>query len=145
MLLEHFSRALVIASCSAVAACSDPAGDACELEDRDGIIGGEYTFVLRVDDVAFDPIVLAAQNSADVRLTLTNEGTGENGFRIDCLATPNDDGCAAESCFPDSHVIDPIAPGASQTVTFSVPEVEGIYTFRTLPVDDGRIGQFVVQ
>ena len=126
--------------------CSgDDGGDACELEDADGIIGGKYTFALRVNDDAFEPILFAAQNTAEVTLTLTNEGTTEGGFGIDCLPTPNDDGCATQSCFADSHVIEPLAPGASKTAVFKIPEVEGIHTFRALPGDDRRSGQFIVQ
>jgi hypothetical protein len=129
-----------------LSACSgDDAGDKCELEDADGIIGGAYTFALRVDDQRFDPIILAGQNRAVVTLTLTNAGTMPNGFRIDCLPTPNDDGCATQSCFPEAHAIAPIAPGMSATVEFKIPEVEGIYTYRTLPGDDRRTGQFIIQ
>jgi len=142
-----FARFLFVASCLlAGPGCSgDEGGDACELEDADGIIGGKYTFELRVTDDAFDPIVFAGQNTAEVTLTLTNQGTTEGGFSIDCLPTPNDDGCATQSCFPDSHAITPLAPGTSQTVKFPIPEVEGIYAFRALPGDDRRTGQFVVQ
>jgi hypothetical protein len=126
--------------------CSDEGeGDKCELEDADGIIGGTYTFALRVNDQSFEPIVFPGQNTADVTLTLTNQGTGVGGFSIDCLPTPNSDGCPTQSCFPDSHVIEPIAPGASATVVFKIPEVEGIYTFRALRDDDARTGQFIVQ
>jgi hypothetical protein len=126
--------------------CSDDGeGDQCELEDADGIIGGNYTFALRVNDQSFDPIVFAGQNTADVTLTLTNQGTGVSGFSIDCLPTPNGDGCPTQSCFPNSHVVEPIAPGASATVEFKIPEVEGIYSFRALPNDDARTGQFIVQ
>jgi hypothetical protein len=127
-------------------ACSgEDEGNKCELEDADGIIGGKYTFALRLNDQSFEPIVFAGQNTADVTLTLTNQGTRDSGFSIDCLPTPNQNGCATESCFPDAHVIDPIASGTSATVEFKIPEVEGIYTFRALPGDDARVGQFIVQ
>ncbi len=139
--LVFFAWSLLLSS-----GCSDDdAGDKCQLEDADGIIGGSYTFTLRIDDQSFDPILFAGQNTADVTLTLVNEGTTENGFSIDCLPTPNGDGCATESCFPASHAIAPIAPGASATSKFEIPQVEGIHTFRTLPGDDRRLGQFVVQ
>lgn len=140
LLLSGFCFLVPVTGCS-----DDDGGDACELEDADGIIGGEYTFALRVSDEAFDPILFAGQNTAEVTLTLTNQGTTEAGFSIDCLPTPNDNGCAKESCFPNSHVIQPIAAGASKTVVFKIPEVEGIHTFRALPGDDRRTGQFVVQ
>ncbi len=137
--LPCFALALVL-GCS-----NDDAGGACELEDLDGIIGGTYTFALHVDDAGFDPRVIAVQNTAEVTLTLTNDARSESGFSIDCLPTPNQDGCSTQSCFPDSHLIAPVAAGASATVHFRVPQVEGIYTFRALEQDDGRTGQIVVQ
>jgi hypothetical protein len=152
MLLARFhaataARLLVcVGSLLAFCGCSDGgAGDKCELEDADGIIGGSYTFMLRIDDNRFNPILLSGQNKADVTLTVVNEGTGQDGFSIDCLPTPNDDGCATESCFPVSHATGAIGPGSSATVKFKIPEVEGIYTFRALPDDDQRVGQFIVQ
>jgi hypothetical protein len=130
----------------ALGGCSNgDAGDKCRLEDADGIIGGTYSFMLRFDDNGFAPILLSGQNTADVTLTLVNEGTGQAGFSIDCLPTPNDDGCATEACFPASHAIGAIVPGTSATSKFKIPEVEGIYTFRALPDDDQRLGQFIVQ
>ena len=147
MTLMSRTRALVLCcfwSLLTLGCSGDDEGDACELEDADGVIGGKYTFALRVNEVTFDPILFTAQNTADITLTLTNQGTTESGFSIDCLPTPNDDGCATQSCFPESHAIEPIAAGASETVEFQVPEVEGIYTFRALPGDQ-RTGQFIVQ
>jgi hypothetical protein len=139
-------RLLCVCSIVVLGGCSgEDEGNKCELEDADGIIGGSYTFALRVDDQAFDPIILAGQNRAVVTLTLTNQGTEPAGFGIDCLPTPNSDGCATESCFPVSHTVAPIAAGASATVEFEIPEVEGIYTYRALDGDDARTGQFIVQ
>jgi len=141
----------IVAACSIgllvlLTGCSgEDEGNKCELEDADGIIGGKYTFLLRVNDRSFEPIVFAGQNTADVTLTLTNQSTSVSGFSIDCLPTPNENGCATESCFPDSHVVEPIASGASATARFKIPEVEGIYTFRALSGDDARIGQFIVE
>jgi hypothetical protein len=125
------------------AACSDAEGDACALEDQDGIIGGRDVRVIRVDDDGFDPILVKTQNQSNVTLTLENNGTEEAGFIVDCLPTPNDDGCAQESCFPDEAMIDPIPPGESETVEFQAPEVEGEYVFSAAPGDD-RAGQFVL-
>jgi hypothetical protein len=139
-------RPLPCLALAIVLGCSDDeAGGACELEDLDGIIGGAYTFALHVDDIGFEPRVIAVQNTAEITLTLTNDASTTSGFSIDCLATPNQDGCPAQSCFPDSHLIAPVAPGASATVHFRVPEVEGIYSFRALAEDDLRTGQIVVQ
>jgi hypothetical protein len=136
--------AAALAIVAALPACSDDPGDPCALEDQDGIIGGQDVFVLRVDDDAFDPIILAAQNRSDVTLTLENLGTAPAGFSVDCLPTPNDDGCAEESCFPAGHAIAPIPPGASATVQFQLPEVEGAYVYRAAP-GDTRTGQFILQ
>jgi hypothetical protein len=141
-----FWRLFCFCSIAPLTGCSgEDEGDKCELEDADGIIGGSYTFALRVDDQKFVPIIIPAQNSADVTLTLTNQGTAPAGFSIDCLPTPNDDGCATEACFPESHAVAPIAAGASETVEFKIPEVEGIYTYRALAGDNARTGQFIVQ
>ena len=123
---------------------SDDAVDACALEDQDGIIGGTDVFVLRVDETGFDPVILTAQNQSDVTLTLENEGSSPAGFVVDCLPTPDQDGCAQESCFPAAARIEPIAPGASATVEFQLPAVEGEYVYRALD-GDGRAGQFILQ
>jgi hypothetical protein len=145
-MIAQLLKILGFCSIAVLTACSgEDEGDKCELEDADGVIGGAYTFALRVDDQKFDPIIFSGQNTADVTLTLTNQGNGLAGFSIDCLPTPNSDGCAQESCFPESHAIAPIAPGASETAIFKIPEVEGIYTFRTLAGDNARTGQFVVK
>jgi hypothetical protein len=146
MTTARFRRLFCRCSIVVLAGCSgEDEADRCELEDADGIIGGSYTFALRVDDRTFDPIILRGQNRAKVTLTLTNQGTAPAGFGIDCLPTPNSDGCATESCFPESHTIAPIAAGASETVEFEIPEVEGIYTYRALAGDGARTGQFIVQ
>lgn len=130
----------------ALAACSgDGAGNACELEDQDGIIGGTEVFVLRVRDAGFDPIILTAQNQSDVTLTLRNESSGEAAFLVDCLLTPNQDGCSQESCFEAQANIAPIAPGESATVQFKLPAVEGDYVYRARAGDDTRRGQFILQ
>lgn len=126
------------------AACSgDAAVDPCTLEDQDGIIGGKDVFILRVDDAGFSPIILKAQNRSHVTLTLQNNGAEDAGFVIDCLPTPNDDGCSQESCFPSAATIEPIPSGESETVEFETPEVEGEYVFRAAASDD-RSGQFII-
>jgi hypothetical protein len=132
--------ALGFAACSA-----DQGGNACEIEDQDGIIGGTDVFVVRVGDAAFAPIILTAQNQSDVTLTLHNESSGEAGFLVDCLPTPNADGCPQESCFPSEASILPIAPGESATVQFQLPAVEGDYVYRARPGDGARTGQFILQ
>jgi hypothetical protein len=138
--------ALLIPLGVALAACSgDGGGNACEIEDQDGIIGGTEVFVLRVGDAGFQPVILTAQNQADVTLTLRNESSGEAGFLVDCLPTPNQDGCAQESCFEARASIAPIAPGESATVQFKLPAVEGDYRYRARAGEDTRVGQFILQ
>jgi hypothetical protein len=129
-----------------LAACSDDGEvDACALEDQDGIIGGTDVFVLRVTDTGFEPVILTAQNQSDVTLTLRNESSGQAGFMVDCLPTPNQDGCAQESCFPGEALIPAIAPGQSASAEFQLPAVEGEYVYRALAGDDTRTGQFILQ
>jgi hypothetical protein len=137
---------LLVPLCLALAACSDDGEvDACALDDQDGIIGGTDVFVLRITDTGFQPPILTAQNQSDVTLMLRNESSGEAGFIVDCLPTPNQDGCAQESCFPGEALIPAIAPGQSARAEFQLPAVEGEYVYRALAGDDTRTGQFIVQ
>ncbi|HEY8040721.1 MAG TPA: hypothetical protein VIF15_13040 [Polyangiaceae bacterium] len=142
--------AIAVALAGAVAvgaACgtSSSGSGACGPGDSDGITGGSFTFDLAVTDTAFSPILLKAQNRAYVTLTLTNNGSRPHDLVIDCLATPNDNGCPATSCFADAG-IGAVAPGASATATFTTPNPEGIYDFRSdLPGDTALTGQFIVQ
>jgi hypothetical protein len=122
----------------------DEAG-ACVPGDADGILGTEKTFDVTVDDDAFAPAILKAQNLTEVTLTLTNDGTTPHDFVVGCLATPNDTGCPTKSCFPMSSAVDAVDPGESRTVRFTAPRVEGIYTFRSSVEGDTQKGQFVVQ
>jgi hypothetical protein len=115
------------------------------VSDSDGIVGGSYTFDLTVDDDAFAPIILEAENLANITLTVTNTGTKPHGFALDCLPTPNDNGCPVTSCFPDAAAVRLLAPDASVVTTFITPNPEGIYTFRSPVAGDTQVGQFVVQ
>src|SRR5262245_45788310 len=83
--------ALGVAACSSKA--TDASTDKCAPDDADGIVGGKVTLALAVSDDAFSPVVVKAQNTATVTLTLSNTGTKAHGFALDCLPTPNDDGC----------------------------------------------------
>ena len=131
---------------AALVACgSSSGGDICGPGDQDGVAGGSYAFDLTVTDDAFQPSILKAQNDATVTLTLTNTGTKPHDFVIDCLATPNGNGCPTTSCFPVSAVIAAVAPGATATATFVTPLPEGIYVFRSDPPGDTQTGQFIVQ
>jgi hypothetical protein len=117
----------------------------CAPGDADGIQGGSYAFDLAVDDTAFSPTILKAENVASVSVTLTNTGTKPHGFVVECMPTPNDEGCPTTSCFPDASTIGPLPPDASATATFVTPNPEGIYVFRSDVSGDTQTGQFVVQ
>ncbi|HEX4512448.1 MAG TPA: hypothetical protein VH054_02895 [Polyangiaceae bacterium] len=119
--------------------------DACTPGDQDGVIGGNVTFDLHVTDQAFSTLILESQNDATITLTLTNDGTTPHDFVVDCLPTPNDQGCPTTSCFPADASVAPLSPGQSSTITFITPLVEGIYTFRSDVAGDAQTGQFILQ
>ncbi len=147
-----FAFAFLLTSLVLVAACGgsddgDDDEDSCAPDDADGITNVDITVALTVDDAAFAPAIVKTQNSSIVTLTLTNKGTRPHGFTIDCLPTPNSRGCPTESCFPAEAKVDAIAPGATATVKFTSPAVEGIYTYRSTAEGDSTIttGQFILQ
>jgi hypothetical protein len=131
------------------------AASGCSPGDSDGINGSCYAFVLTVNDTGFSPIILKAQNLAQVTLTLKNTGTKPHDFSAGCIATANLNGCPPQTCFPAAAAISAVPAGGSSTATFITPNPEGIYIFRSdLPGDsqvasDGGVsglwGQFVVQ
>jgi subtilase family serine protease len=100
-----------------------------------------------VDDHGFAPPIVNVQNKSLLSLTVTNAGTRPHGFSVDCLPTPNARDCPARSCFPDDATIAPLAPGASKTVKFATPAVEGIYTYRSRADGDAALttGQLILQ
>jgi len=133
----------------------DDGGSACKPGDADGINGGCYAFAVTVTDMGFLPLILKAQNDGTVTLTVTNKGTKPHDFVVDCLPTPNVEGCPAQSCFPAAATMKAIAAGATATTSFVTPNPEGIYIFRsdvsgdsTVEADggvSGLWGQFVIQ
>jgi hypothetical protein len=132
--------ALAVAVLAVVAvACSDTPGSGGCTHDQDGVSGGTYTFHLKVSDSAFTPAILSAQNHAQVTLELENTGTKPHDFVVDCLPTPNSNGCATESCFPDGGAIPAVAPGAHATTTFVTPP-DGLYAFRSGVAGDSHVG-----
>jgi hypothetical protein len=137
--------AVVVGAASSLYCASTSAGRACAPGDADGVQGGDAVLQLRVDDQAFSPTILKAQNRASVTLRLTNIGTAPHDFAVDCLPTPNDQGCPSTSCFPDASAVGSLGPDATATVTFVTPNPEGIYTFRSNLPGDTQVGQFVVQ
>lgn len=129
---------------AAVTRCSSP--NATCNTDADGVNGGNYVFDLTVDDDAFSPKILTAQNLANIQLTLTNKGTKPHGFSAGCVATPNDNGCPTEACFSDAASVAPIEPDARATIHFVTPNPDGLsYPFRSTAPDDTQTGQFIVQ
>jgi hypothetical protein len=151
---ERCVFALTLLALATATSCGPSAGGGCASGDGDGLNGGDFTFALTVSDTAFAPTILKAQNLAHVTLTMTNVGTKPHDFVIDCIPTPNSNGCPTTSCFVDAG-IPPVAPDASATQSFATPNPEGIYTFRSdLPGDTqttadggtvGLVGQFIVQ
>jgi hypothetical protein len=142
---------LLLAASAPCLACSssDARNDdgTCTPDDADGIISEPAKLVVTVTDTGFSPKILTTQNTSDITLTLHNEGTRWHGFVVDCLPTPNADGCPLESCFPDDSRIAPLAPDESATIAFESPLVEGIYAFRSDAAEDSALepGQFIIQ
>jgi hypothetical protein len=130
-----------------LAGCSGPggSGDKCQPGDVDGIVGGKKTVGVTVDDDGFSPTPITAQNQTTMTIQLRNTGTKPHGFAIGCVATPNDNGCPAKSCFPGEARIDPVEPGGMGTARFVVPLVEQIYPVTSTAEGDAIEGQFVVQ
>ena len=124
---------------------TDGSDDLCQPGDADGVIGGKYTFEVTVDDDAFKPLILKAQNTATVTIVLSNAGTVPHGFGVRCIDTPNDTGCPTRSCFPDEATIEPIEPGDKATTKFTLPRVEGIYPIYSTADGDSQEAQFVNQ
>jgi hypothetical protein len=133
----------------------DGGGSPCAPADSDGINGGCYAFDLTVDDTAFSPIILKAQNLGVVTITLHNTGTRPHDFVLGCIPISYA-GCPSQQCFPAAANIATVAPGSTGTASFKTPNPEGIYDFRSdvtgdsqLDSEDGGVtgiwGQFVVQ
>ncbi len=131
-------------SCSA---SDDKHDEACMPDDADGVIDEPVKFLVTVTDTEFEPKILASQNSSQVTLILKNEGTTPHSLVVDCLPTPNDDGCPTQSCFPSDARIDSVEPGAEVKVVFESPLVEGIYKFYSDVPEDTELapGQFIIQ
>jgi hypothetical protein len=145
--------ALATASCSGSSIVGN-GDDVCQPDDADGVLGGDVAFELTVDDTGFSPAILAAQNLANVTLTLHNAGAKPHDFVLDCMPTPNPNGCPYTSCFPSRATISAVAPGASAMATFVVPNPEGIYDYHSSIAGDAPpicmagldgCGQFIVK
>jgi hypothetical protein len=139
----RFIRLPIALGALALTACDDSVDTTCT-PDGDGILGTERSFFVRITDDAFEPALLTAQNLTQATLQIENATTEERDFSVDCVQTPNDRGCPAEWCFPDSANAPAIAPGESVSVAFEVPRYEAIYTFRSGSGEGALTGQFVV-
>jgi hypothetical protein len=146
-------------------ACDSPGAPTCNA-DADGVTGmnaGSVAVDLTVSDTAFavgapdsgsTEANITVQNLATVILTMTNVGSKPHDFVVQCLPTPNANGCPAESCFPGSANFPALEPGASATATFTTPAHEGGYRFISDQPGDtqttadggvtGLVGQFNV-
>ena len=148
-----------------VSACSSKSddNDACNPGDQDGVVGGNNIVLVNVSDTGYavggvdsgstEPNI-AVENLAMVTLTLTNVGTTPHDLQIACIPTGSPAGCPTMSCFPANANIPSLAPGASATVSFTTPAVEGAYQFTSdVPGDStteadggvtGLVGEFVL-
>lgn len=142
-----FARGALLLAAAAVALACASSDDACTPDDADGIIDEPANPMLTVTDSEFMPKIITTQNSSRVTLTLKNEGTKPHSFVVDCLPTPNNDGCPTKSCFPTESKIDPIDPGGEVQIMFETPLVEGIYKFHSDVAEDTELepGQFIIQ
>ena len=147
-------RAWFVLVALALVHCSSSAGHATNTADADaagcfpdddGIIGGDDTFELTVDDTGFSKNILTTQNDAQVTLTLKNTGTKPHGFEVDCTSVTSayptvPAGCSTIACFPANSTIAPLAPGASRTITFDTPTPDGLlYPFQSSEPSDSTV------
>lgn len=149
-------RLLLVLVPLGLSACGDDEkrNDSCTPDDQDGVIGGQHTVLLTVSDTDFSVGApgsgstqrnITIQNSSEVTLTLTNVGTRPHGFSVACIPSELPAPCPQTSCFPPEAEIEPLEAGASTTVTFEVPAVEGAYPFTSDAAgDEALIGQFVL-
>ena len=144
-------------------ACGSTDDDSCQPDDQDGVIGSYHTVLLNVSDTGFavggvnsgstQPNI-AVQNLSNVKLTITNVGSKPHSFKVACIPTELPAQCPQMSCFPDAASVPAIDPGASVTVEFATPAVEGAYPFTSEEPGDvttdedgkltGLLGQFVL-
>jgi hypothetical protein len=133
-----------ISSNSSPATLEEGSVSAC-FPDADGMSGGVYIFALTVDDTGFSKTILATQNDAEVTLTLTNNGTTPHGLEVGCVSVVSEypdlpAGCPTSACFPPTAMIPPLAPGATQTITFDTPTPDNlIYPFKSSEPNDSAV------
>ena len=134
----HAMRALLLSTSSCGSSDDDKGpADACHPDDADGVTGGTFALDVTITDTGFTPVVVQVQNTATVKLTVYNLGTTAHSFVIGCLNVP---GCTV--CFPAESKVGALAPGASNTVTFAAPCLEGLYPVSSDVAGDSFSGQF---
>src|SRR5262245_43227466 len=84
ILYVAMALSLLAAHCSSTEPDDDDDGG-CGPPDQDGVLGGDYSFEVSVNDTGFDPVILKAQNSGKVTVKLKNTGTKPHGFAVQCL------------------------------------------------------------
>ena len=148
---------------SACGSDASDGGNSCQPGDQDGVLGGTKTVLLSVSDTAFAvggvdsgsmQRNIAAENSSRLTLTLTNVGEKPHSFVVACIPSELPAACPQTSCFPEEANISALAPGASVTVMFDTPAVEGAYQFTSDVEGDtttdkdgivsGLVGEFVL-
>jgi hypothetical protein len=146
---------LLLAACSSADQNEKDAADdhdTCMPDDQDGVFGGNNTVKLYVSDTGYAVGTadsgqrnIAIQNTSNVKLTISNVGSKPHGFHVACRPTDLPAVCPQTSCFPDASNVPALDPGASVTVMFATPAVEGEYPFTSdEPGDEALIGQFVL-
>ncbi len=138
--------AAALAAGAILVACSG-SSPTCTPGDADGVIGGAYTVLLNVSDTAFTvggvdsgstSNIISVQNEGNVSLKVTNVGTKPHDVDVLCIPSGLPAQCMQQtSCFPGSAGSDPssialvpvLQPGASTTVNFTAPVIEGVYPF----------------
>ncbi len=135
---------LPVTDAAADTGLSDGGGADC-FPNNDGVSSGNYMLDLTVDDTGFSKMLIATQNSAQVTLTLTNNGTKPHGFKVGCTSVTSaypslPAGCPTTVCFDPSASIAPLAPGASVTISFETPAPDDlIYPFTSNEPDDSAV------
>jgi hypothetical protein len=126
--------------------------------DNDGVNDTPQTIDLVVDDTGFysgSPDsgisdagmknVITTQNSSTITLTLTNMGTKDHGFVVECTSvTPAypdlPAGCPSMACFPSASTITALPAGMSKTVTFLTPVPDNLlYPFKSNEAGDSSV------
>ena len=144
LLGSQCAPAVLLGDATAESGMSDGGDNDC-FPSNTGTTGGADTFDLTVDDTGFSKMLLTTLSSAQVTLTLTNNGTKPHGFKVGCTSVTSayptlPAGCPTTACFDPSASIAPLAPGASRTISFETPVPDNlIYPFTSNDPDDSAV------